>query len=63
MSQGEEKVAKKGGGGQSHATPKPKLADDDKARRQAEALRANLKRRKTQQRDRADSAKVASDGE
>jgi hypothetical protein len=63
MSRGEEKVTKKGGDGQSHATPKPKPADDDRARRLAEALRANLKRRKTQQRDRADGGKVASEGE
>ena len=63
MSRGEAKVAKKEGGGQAHAAPKPKPANDDRARRQAEALRANLKRRKTQQRDRADSGKVPSDGE
>ncbi|MBK8158042.1 MAG: hypothetical protein IPK59_04410 [Rhodospirillaceae bacterium] len=45
----------------ARARPDPaasaKPVQDDKARRQAEALRANLKRRKTQQRVRADPAK------
>ena len=63
MSRGEERVAKKEGGGQPNAAAKPKPADDERARRQAEALRANLKRRKTQQRDRADAGKLTSDGE
>nr|WP_298689285.1 hypothetical protein [uncultured Dongia sp.] len=40
-----------------------KSAADDKAQRRAEALRANLKRRKVQQRDRADTGKTATDGE
>jgi hypothetical protein len=47
--------AKKDGGGANPAAARP--AQDDKAARLAAALRANLKRRKAQQRDRAEPAK------
>lgn len=44
-------------------TSSGKSAADDKAQRRAEALRANLKRRKVQQRDRAETGKRPADGE
>jgi hypothetical protein len=47
--------------GQANPGPTAKSATDDKAHRRAEALRANLKRRKVQQRDRADAGKTSGD--
>lgn len=55
MSAGEKKAP--------NPTAPGKSAADDKAQRRAEALRANLKRRKTQQRDRAETGKSPADGE
>lgn len=56
MSVGDGKSAK--GTGEARSNPAAGVkAADDKAQRRAEALRANLKRRKVQQRDRAELGK------
>lgn len=53
MSAGEKKTPNPGGPAKSVA--------DEKAQRRAEALRANLRRRKVQQRDRAETEKTSTD--
>jgi hypothetical protein len=59
MSAGDDRKPTKPMGTKPDPAVSAKSALDDKAKRQAEALRANLKRRKAQQRNRADPDKAA----
>ncbi len=61
MSAGEDRVAKPTGSKASNPDKPSDTAQDVKAQRLAEALRANLRRRKAQQRDRADGGKAGND--
>ena len=61
MSVGDQEVPKGGRASAPNPAEPGRPANADKAQRRAEALRANLKRRKAQQRDRAEIGKATPD--